>query len=243
MPENTSVTPPTVTGLDVGVMLLDNKLPRPLGDVGNARTFAYPVGYDVIPGADTRLVVERNADGLFDAVRATAGRLVGLGARAITTCCGFLAIYQRELSRDLDVPVATSSLLQVPLVLRMLRPDQRVIVLTVNGSTLTPEHFASVGVDAAELERVSVVGLEQTEHFYPMIVGAITELDVERAEREVVAAAVAATEADESAAAFVFECTNLPPYADAVRRATGLPVWDATQLIDWLRAGVAESAR
>lgn len=228
------------TAPDVGVMLLDNALPRPLRDVGNPRTFAYPVAYDVISGADTRLVVERSAAGLRDSALDSARRLIRLGARAVTTCCGFLAIYQRELSAGTDVPVATSSLLQIPLVLRMLRPDQRVVVLTVNASTLTGEHFASAGLTAEELDRVTVVGLEDTEHFYPMIVGEVTELDVPRAQREVVAAAADAVEADGSVGAFVFECTNLPPYADAVRRAIGRPVWDATCLIDWLRAGVAE---
>ena len=32
-------------------------------------------------------------------------------------------------------------------------------------------------------------------------------------------------------AAIVLECTNMPPYADAVRAATGLPVHDITTLI------------
>lgn len=228
---------------DVGVMLLDNDLPRPPGDVGNPRTFDYPVGYEVIPGADTRLVVEQNAEGLLDRVRDTASRLVGRGARAVTTCCGFLAIHQRELTAAVDVPVATSSLLQIPLVLRMLRPDQQVVVLTVNASTLTREHFVSAGLSDGDLDRITVAGLELTEHFYPMIVGEHTDLDVERAEREVVDAAVDAIETAPSAGAFVFECTNLPPYAGAVRAATGLPVWDATSLIDWLRAGVAEASR
>jgi len=31
--------------------------------------------------------------------------------------------------------------------------------------------------------------------------------------------------------AIVLECTNLPPYADAVRDATGLPVHDITTLV------------
>ena len=32
-------------------------------------------------------------------------------------------------------------------------------------------------------------------------------------------------------AAIVLECTNMPPYADAVRAATGLPVHDITTLV------------
>ena len=35
----------------------------------------------------------------------------------------------------------------------------------------------------------------------------------------------------------VFECANMPPYADAVRRATGLPVFDALTMGRNLHAG------
>ena len=97
--------------------------------------------------------------------------------------------------------------------------------MTVNASTLTRQHFANVGVTDEQYERLTLVGLEHTEHFYPMIVGDIDHLEPALAEREVVAAAVAAVRADASIAAFVFECTNLPPYAAAVTGgdvATGL---------------------
>jgi hypothetical protein len=223
---------------EVGILLLDNDLPRPRGDVGNRRTFRFPVAYAVISGADTTLVVERGAVGLLEQTVSTARGLVRLGSRAVTTCCGFLAIFQRELADALPVPVATSSLLQIPIVLRTLRSDQRLAVLTANGSSLTPQHFAAAGVAEAERERLTVIGLEDTEHFYPMIVGKIGHLDRDRAEREVVAAVTAAVEADSSIGAFVFECTNLPPYADAVRAATSRPVWDATSMIGWLQAGI-----
>jgi hypothetical protein len=227
-----------ITNLDVGVMMLENALPRPAGDVGNARTFAYPVAYDVIAEAETTRVVEGKAIGLLGNALTTGRRLVALGVGAVATCCGFLAIYQRELAEHLDVPVATSSLLQIPLVLQTLRPDQSVAVLTVNGATLTVEHLGAVGVDERHLARVRIFGLEDTEHLYPMIIGKITELDVRRACAEVVAAASRAVQQDNTIGAFVFECTNLPPYAAAVRRATGLPVWDATSLINWLQSGV-----
>jgi hypothetical protein len=227
-----------ITNLDVGVMMLQNTLPRPAGDVGNARTFPYPVAYDVIDEAETTRVVEDKAVGLLGNALTTGRRLVALGVGAVATCCGFLAIYQRELAEHLDVPVATSSLLQIPLVLQTLRPDQSVAVLTVNGGTLTREHLRAVGVDERQLARVRIFGLEGTEHFYPMIIGKITELDIHRACTEVVDAASRAVRQDNTIGAFVFECTNLPPYAGAVRRATGLPVWDATSLINWLQSGV-----
>jgi len=122
----------------------------------------------------------------------------------------------------------------------MLAPDQRVCVLTVNASTLTDEHLDAVGVTGEDRKRVVLAGLEHTAHFYPMIVGERPDLDVALAEAEVVSAAEAALAEHPDLAAFVFECTNLPPYASAVRAATGLPVWHAGTLADWLQAGVGE---
>ncbi|MBO0875571.1 MAG: hypothetical protein J2P19_19505, partial [Pseudonocardia sp.] len=69
--------------VDVGILLLDNHIQRPLGDVGNADTFEFPVAYRVVPGAETSLVVERAAEGLLSDARAMARQLVDTGARAI----------------------------------------------------------------------------------------------------------------------------------------------------------------
>lgn len=227
-------------GVDVGIVLLDNTIPRPVGDVGHAGTFDFPVAYATACGAGTTHVVERRAEGLLDAVAAPLRELVAGGVRAIATCCGFLAIFQAELAERTGVPVAASSLLQIPMVLTTLAPAQRVCVLTVNGSTLSDDHFAAAGVTSAQRHRITVAGLEHTDHFYPMIVGKSSTLDTSVAEREIVAAATDAVAADPTIGAFVFECTNLPPYAAAVRRATNRPVWDAVTLIRWLRAGVTE---
>ena len=50
------------------------------------------------------------------------GRTGGVGAEAITTNCGFLSLFQREMAAHVGVPVATSSLMQVPWVQAMLPP-------------------------------------------------------------------------------------------------------------------------
>jgi hypothetical protein len=224
---------------DIGVLMLDNDLPRPVGDVGNPATFSFGVAYTTIAGAGTRRVVEERAAGLGGNALAALRRLTAEGVRAVSTCCGYLAILQRELAAASTVPVATSSLLQVPVVLRMLRPDQKVCVVTVDATSLSAAHLFGAGVAGDEVDRVVLAGLEGTEHFHPMIVGRLRDYDPKRGEAEVVAAACQAVRAEPSVGAFVFECTNLPPYSAAVRAATGLPVWDATTLIEWLHAGVA----
>jgi len=54
-------------------------------------------------------------------------------------------------------------------------------------------------------------------------------LDMDRACREVVDAAVALKRREPSLQAVVLECTNLPPYRLAIEAATGLKTWALTE--------------
>jgi hypothetical protein len=226
---------------DVGIVMLDNRIPRPPGDVGNPASFDFPVAMAVSTGADTLQVVVGSAGGLLPSITATAEGLQKDGVAALTTCCGFLAIFQRELADALDVPVATSSLLQVPLVLQTLRHDQSVCVLTANAGTLSDAHLDAAGIGTALRPRIHLAGLEHTQHLYDVLTGDDESLDIRRAEAEVVDTALVAIAERPDIGAFVFECTNLPPYAQAVKASTGRPVWDALALIGWLRAGTTGS--
>src|SRR5437660_8374657 len=115
-----------VYGAALGILMLEAKFPRIPGDMGNAQTWPFPVLYKVVKGASPRRVVIERASGLFPAFLDGARELVDLGAEAITTNCGFLSIYQAELARQIAVPVATSSLMQAPVIERLLPPGRRV---------------------------------------------------------------------------------------------------------------------
>lgn len=95
----------------LGVLMLDTRFPRVVGDIGNPLTFDFPVLYRTLRGASPQRVV-RERDPALLAPFIDAGRaLVEQGATAITTSCGFLVLFQRELKAALPVPVWTSSLL------------------------------------------------------------------------------------------------------------------------------------
>ena len=68
----------------------------------------------VVRGATAERVTTARANdrstGLLDAFLAAACELVQDGADGITTSCGFLSIYQRELAAHCGVPVAASAL-------------------------------------------------------------------------------------------------------------------------------------
>src|SRR5580765_8202360 len=126
-------------GFTVGILMLDTRFPRIAGDMGNAATFPFPVRYHRVTGAAPDLVVRRGAEGLLPAFVEGARALEREGVGAITTNCGFLVKYQRQLTAAVAVPVFTSSLLLVPLVHRMLPAGRRIGVMTVSAGTLGPE--------------------------------------------------------------------------------------------------------
>jgi Asp/Glu/hydantoin racemase len=230
-----------VTASEIGIVMLENRIPRPIGDVGNPASFPFPVTLAVCKGASTDQVLEHAAEGLLPSITETAKSLQNEGAAAVTTCCGFLAIHQQELAAALQVPVATSSLLQVPMVLQLLQPHQSVGIITANGKTLGQDHLSAVGIGPELQKRVHVIGIESTNHLYQVLTSDGGKLDQSVAQDEVVAVAQEALSNQPEIGAFVLECTNLPPYSQAIKAATGKPVWDALSLIRWLQFGATGS--
>ena len=224
-----------IYGAPLGILMLEARFPRIHGDMGNGGTWPFPVLYRVVRGASPEKVVLNGANGLLDAFLEAAADLVSLGAEAITTNCGFLSLFQRELAAHVGVPVATSSLMQVPWVQAMLPPGQRVGLVTVSGSSLTPRHLEAVGVPAD----IPMEGTESGREFFRVLIKAEKDdMDIDLAERDVVEAAQRLVARHPEVGAIVLECTNMPPYAAAVQRATGRPVYDIYSMITYFHAGL-----
>jgi Asp/Glu/hydantoin racemase len=224
-------------GFTVGILMLDTRFPRIPGDMGHAATFDFPVRYHRVPGAGPDLVVRRGAAGLLPAFVEGARALEREGVGAITTNCGFLAAYQRELAAAVAVPVFTSSLLLVPLVHRMLPAGRRVGIMTVSAGTLTGRHLEGAGI-GAEVP-IAVAGLETEKEFTRVLLGDELELDVDAAREEHVRVARRLLAEHPDLGAIVLECTNMPPYTADVQRVTGLPVFDITSLVRMVHGALA----
>jgi Asp/Glu/hydantoin racemase len=168
-----------------------------------------------------------------------AQELVALGAEAITTNCGFLSLFQKELAAAVGVPVATSSLMQVPWVQATLPPGRRVGVLTICRSTLTPAHLQSAGAPAD----TPLEGTEDGREFFRVLIRAEKrDLDVDAAAQDILDAGMHLVRAHPDVGAIVLECTNMPPYAAALQEALALPVYDIYSMIQWFHAGLRPRA-
>lgn len=234
--------PPTVAaarGL-LGVVMLDTRFPRPLGDIGHPHSFGCATLPRVVPGAWPREVVDSPAalQAMAPAFVAAVRALAADGVAAITTSCGFLVLLQDRLQEAVTVPVRSSSLLQLA---PLLAAGRRVGVLTIRAEALTPAHLAAAGVVPAQQAALPVQGVDARSHFVQAILGNQPTLDLAQARADVVAAALALQRRAPHLDTLVLECTNLPPYAAAIEAATG---WRCLSLLDdaVLRAALSSSS-
>ncbi|MEM7289706.1 MAG: aspartate/glutamate racemase family protein [Pseudomonadota bacterium] len=218
----------------IGILMLDSRFPRIPGDIGNPATWLFPVRFKIVHGAFPDKVVRDRAEGLLEAFVSAGKELIDEGSIAITTSCGFLSLFQPELSSALNVPVMTSSLMQVELVNRMLPAGKRTGVLTIAASSLSDDHLR-----LAHLPVDTPVGTtEGGSEFTRVILNNEPQLDIELARQENVEAAVRLQNDHSDLGAIVLECTNMAPYARDIATTTGLPVFSIVTMVDWLHSGL-----
>jgi len=220
----------TYYGVPIGILMLDSTFERFNGDIGNARTWPFPVQYKIVQGALPNKVVDTlsNHD-LFGRFAEAADALIAEGVDGITTTCGFLALYQEKLAAHCSVPVATSALLQVPMVARMLPKGRRVGILTFSAEHLTVDHLKAVGVYID----TPIVGMPARSEFQRSIREGDPTVSFEVLKREVLDVAERMLAADPSIGAIVCECTNISPYSYDINRRLGVPIFDMVTLVHW----------
>ncbi|RPJ04533.1 MAG: aspartate/glutamate racemase family protein, partial [Deltaproteobacteria bacterium] len=129
--------------------MLDTVFPRIPGDIGNAYSYTFPVRYKVVKGAKPDKIMKNEPDlDMLEPFIQAARELESEGVKAITTSCGFLAVFQKELSKAVRSPVFTSALILVPLVRAMLNKEKWIAIFTFNAAATTERHFNGTGWSA-----------------------------------------------------------------------------------------------
>jgi len=218
----------------VGILMLETRFPRPLGDIGNPDTWDFPVMMYRVGGASAQKVVAEDPTSLFDNFVSAGRELIAQGCAGLTTSCGFLSLMQEELQGALDVPFASSSLMQLPMVEALLPKGQRAGVLTISAENLGPAHLTAAGARPD----TEVQGLERDGAFAGAILDDRTEMDFAACRLEMIAAGEALVSSSESIGAIVLECTNMAPYAADIAAATRRPVFSIVNFINWFQSGL-----
>ena len=136
-----------------------------------------------------------------------------------------------------------SALAQLPAVTCCYARDEQIIIMTANGHTLEPMRDLirdECGVETQK-KRFVVVGCEDVAGFEAVALG--EKVDVEKCTPGIVQKALDSIKANPQIRAILLECTELPPYADAIRHATGLPVYDAITNADFFIMGFQDNKR
>ena len=219
-----------ICGATIGVLCTESYFPKPPGHIKNPSALPFPVLYETMTGVTVPKLLDNPTSEMLEPIIAAAKRLESEGVRAITGSCGFLALFQKELSEAVSIPVFSSSLIQIPLAFQMTGAKAPVGILTANASALSTQHLASVGADNVP---VAVMGLEDTEEFAAVILrNERNEMDLSLVEDEVMSAAKLLKANAPDIRSVVLECTDLPPFAASIQQALKLPVFDIITLAE-----------
>ena len=223
-----------VAGCAIGILVLDLWYPYMPGNVANGSTYNFPVLFKIIKGTTVPQIL--NADpSLLDMIVEGGKELEQQGVRAIVGACGYFGHFQEEASKRLNVPTYLSSVLQVPVIMRGLKPEQKVGIICGSGPHLKPSLLKQCGV--TDLSRVVIVGAQDCPEF-SNITNCRGHFVSSKIEKELVDLAKGLVSKNRDIGAILLECSDMPPYAWAIQNAVRLPVFDFTTLTTWIYHGV-----
>lgn len=215
--------------------MLETIFPRMKGDIGNPNTFPFPVRYKIVKGATIERAVKTGDPSLIAPFVEVAKELERDGIKAITTSCGFLALFQKEIKRELNIPFYSSSLMQIPFVHTLVDQKGTIGVITAKKSSLTRRHLEGAGVQDTP---VAITGMDDMPEFTRVIIENSKDMDTHKIEKELVTKAQFLVDHHRDIQAVVLECTNMPPYRESIKRAVRLPVFDIITLTEYVYAAL-----
>ncbi len=228
-----------IAGYPIGIIYIDDVYyPMLPGNIVNGYTFDFPTRLMPVEGLDCPNLFN-TCEGVEEKIYEACKKLEKEGVRAISSACGFFGNYQAGMAEKLDVPVALSSLVQLPWIATLLKKSQTIGVLTAQKDSFTDSLLDSCGVSEDIKKRLVVKDLGHEKEFSCITEGR-GEFDNAIVKEEVVNKALEIVKESPQTGAILLECSDMPPYAHAVQAATGLPVFDFTTLIKWLNSAVTQ---
>ena len=146
--------------------------------------------------------------------------------------------YQKSVADKVDVPIALSSLLQLPIIEHSLGANTPVGVITADSTNLTLDFLKRAGITPKN--PLVIRGMQDEPEFFSAILDPKNTMDTDLITEETIGVARKMREEYPELGAILLECSLLPPYAAAVQAALGLPVFDFVTLIDYMQSGLRQ---
>lgn len=207
------------------------------GHQANMRTYDFPVRlkfveqpFDSLPFHDSP--GERRGWNVEEWQR-RARELQEEGVRAIVCGCGLTGSIQSLLQSSVEVPVYSSTMLWVPELVAALPEGKRLGIITVGESFLRAHDdalFRECGIDESNMP-LAIAGMYESAWVDEWVTMASRDFDPALLEHAVVQVANKLVADYPDLGMILIECTDMPPYSDAVRKSTGLPVFDPVDMV------------
>ena len=219
-------------GLNIGILVFAGTSLRVPGDPGHAKTFSFPVCYEIVDGCFMRLA--KKEPQIRDNLLAGAKKLLSRGVQVIAGDCGLMGLYQEELG-GLGKLCVSSALCQVPFLWQLAGRQGGIGIITGHSNLLKSEFLTACGCEGIP---VAIRGMETEPSFRESIIEGSGELHPEQIEYETVHAAKMLMEEYPHIRAIVLECSNLATYAHRVAMETGIPTFDIVSAIKFIEYGI-----
>lgn len=161
----------------------------------------------------------------------------------ITGDCGFMMAFQPIARKIATVPVFMSSMVQCPMISLAFDKYDKILILTANSKTLLPQKdhlLTHCGFNVCD-DRFVIRGCQDIPGFDAVAKG--EKVNVEFVTPGMVKMVLGLIDTQPSIRSICLECTELPPYSDALRKATGLPVFDAITNCDFFISAYQDNPR
>lgn len=227
-------------GMGLGIILLDMTFPGFPGDVRNPSAHGYPIQYEVARGLDIEnLVLHPEDPANLDAILQAAKNLERMGCKAVLAECGYFAWYQKDVAAAVDIPVLMSSLLQVSWASQLIGPEKTVGLFMSMKKSFREEYLKRLGMppgvnyvvggamDGGECTQFTRLWGFDEKRTEP------AAAEYETAEAEFVRTGAQFYREHADMGAMVLECTGFPPFARALQREIGIPVFSWGTLMDF----------
>jgi len=229
----------------LGIIRLDYDYPANKGDIDCADSFTYDVFYKVVPGLTFEMCQsgEMTPEVEERFKYAINWLIYEKNVKAITGDCGFMMYFQKLARQTTRLPIFMSSLCVLPAVTCSYAQDEQIIIMTANGKTLEPMRDLirdECGVDTEE-QRYNIIGCQDVDGFEAVAEGG--KVDFDKTEPGIVKLAMDSLAKYPETRALLLECTELPQFSDSLRKATGLPVYDAITACNFFIDGFKDNAR
>ena len=230
--------------VSLGIIRLDYDYPAAVGDIDHPGSFDYDVYYKVIPGLTFEMcqsgkISNKVKKHIIDSVKWFNSKRVS----GITGDCGFMIHIQNIVREHTTLPVFLSSLVQLPILVQSYGNKEKILVLTANGKSLLDMKGLIYDLCNSDIENEQIVifGCENIKGFDAVAKG--EKVNTQIVEKDLVKQIKWLLTFNSEIVCILSECTELPPYSDALRKSTGLPVFDAITCADFFMSSKKDNPR